>query len=166
MDHELLNIAIRLCEQEQQEHQQMTQSSQSTPVCLHDFEYFNDHERACLKCSQIEPTKALQVTRVELPNYKTRPNNKGAYLKKFITQHQDQYKCFISIDIYCDFWRFQRAFIDKFPYEPMISLRYIIYRIAQLHNHPCPEASFITIKLSKTRERYERIFKELEWNKI
>ena len=160
MDYELLNIAIALDEQEQQE-------SQSTPLCLHDFGYINDHERACLKCSQIEPTGPLLATRVELPNYRTRSNNKGAYLKKFITQHQDRYNCFISIDIYCDFWRFQRAFIDKFPYECKINLRYTLYRIAQLHKHPCPEASFINIKLSKTRDRYERIcnqiFKELEW---
>ena len=147
MDLELLKIAVALDEQEQQE---------SQPVCLHDFEFFNDHERACLKCSQIEPTKALQVTRVELPNYKIRPNNKGAYLKKFITQHQDQYNCFISIDIYCDFWRFQKCFIEKFPDEPKISIRYILYRIAQLHKHPCPEASFINIKLSKTREQIRK----------
>ncbi len=161
MDYELLNIAIALDEQEQTE---------SQPVCLHDFEYFNDHERACLKCSQIEPTGSLLATTSQFACYRTRSNNKGVYLKKFITQHQDRYNCFISKDIYYDFWRFQRAFIDKFPYERKINLRYTLYRIAQLHKHPCPEASFINIKLSKTRDRYERIcnqiFKELEWNKI
>ena len=160
MDYELLNIAIALDEQEQQE---------SQPVCLHDFEYFNEYERACLKCSQIAPGSLLTTTS-EFAHYRTKPNNKGAYLKKFITQHQDQHHCFISYDVYNDVYTFQRTFIEKFPYEPMISLRYIVYRIAQLHNHPCPEPSFITIKLSKTRDRYERIcnqiFNDLEWDKI
>ena len=158
MDLELLNIAIALDEQEQQE-------SQPTTDYLHELEYFNNYERACLKCSQIAPDSFLTTTS-EHGSYRPRPNNKGAYLKKFITEHQDQHNCFVPYEVYTDFGKFQRAFIEKYPYEPTISIRYIIYRIAQLHNHSCPEASFITIKLSKTRERYERIFKELEWDKI
>ena len=145
-----------------------------TPVCLHDFNYyFNDYERACLKCHQIEPTRGPSLSiysYLELLNYRPRPYNKGTYLKKFITQHQDQYNCFISIDIYCDFWRFQKCFIEKFPDEPKISIRYILYRIAQTSQASyVAEASFINIKLSKTRDKYvricEQIFKELEWNK-
>ena len=150
MDVELLNIAIALDEQEQQE-------SHFTPVCLHDFEYFNDYERACLKCHQIEPVGPLLSIYSEHESYRPRTNNNGAYLKKFMSQHQDQYKCFISIDICCDFWRFQKCFIEKFPYEPKISIRYILYRVARLHNHLCAEASFIIIKLSKTRDKYVRI---------
>ena len=147
MDLELLNIAIALDEQGQQE-------SQLTPVCLHDFNYyFNDYERACLKCHQIDPRGPSLSIYSYLESYRPRPNNKGAYLKKFITQHQDQYNCFISIDIYCDFWRFQKCFIEKFPDEPKISIRYILYRVARLHKHSCPEASFIIIKLSKTRDK-------------
>ena len=116
MDLELLRAAIALDEQEQQEHQQ------STPECLHDFEYFNDYERACLKCSQIAPGSFLTTTS-EHGSYRPRTNNKGAYLKKFITQHQDRHNCFVPYEVYTDFGKFQRAFIDKYPYEPTISIR-------------------------------------------
>ena len=44
-----------------------------------------------------------------------------------------------------------------FPKEQKISVRYTLYRIAQLYGHTCPEAAFINIKLCKTRERYEKI---------
>ena len=41
--------------------------------------------------------------------------------------------------------------------EQKISVRYTLYRIAQLYGHTCPEAAFINIKLCKTRKRYEQI---------
>ena len=44
-----------------------------------------------------------------------------------------------------------------FPNEQKLSVRYTLYRIAQLYGHPCPETALINIKLHKTRERYEQI---------
>ena len=47
------------------------------------------------------------------------------------------------------------------PKEQKISVRYTLYRIAQLYEHICPEAAFINIKLCKTRERYDQICEQV-----
>ena len=75
--------------------------------------------------------------------YKPRSSNKGVYLRKCITQHEDQYNCFIPYDILVDFRKFERCFNEKFPNEPKISVRYILYRIVQLYEHQCLETTFI-----------------------
>ena len=63
---------------------------------------------------------------------------------------------FFPCEVYEAFKSFQLYFIRMFPNEQKLSVRYTVYRIAQLYDHPCPETAFINIKLCKTRERYEQ----------
>ena len=87
--------------------------------------------------------------------------DKTAYLKKCIAEHEKQYNCFIPCEVHKAFKRFQLCFIRMFPEEQKISVRYTLFRIAQLYGHTCPEATFINIKLCKTRERYEKICEQV-----
>ena len=162
IDPELLSAAIALDEQEQRE------SSQIISECLHEFDYNSSYgERVCSICDVVDPHPMLSDISY-LSNYTTRSINKGLYLKKCITQHQEQYNCSIPYVIYDDFGKFQRYFIVKFPNEPKISIRYTLYCILKRYKHPCSETDFLKIKLCKTRERYElicdQIFEDLDWN--
>ena len=151
MDYKLLNEAMILYEQEQSQ-------EQSTPDCQHDFDYyFTDGERVCLKCNLIDPSPKLMAS----PDYlcytpRSKPD-KYAYLKKCIAEHEEQHNCSIPYDVNNAFKRFQLCFIRMFPNEQKISVRYTLFRLAQLYGHSCPETAFINIKLPKTRERYEQI---------
>ena len=145
MDPTLLEKATALYEQEQQQ--------QSTPDCLHVFEYDSSYgQRVCFNCDVIEPSPLL----IASPDYlyytpRSKPD-KTAYLKKYIAEHEDQYNCFIPCEVYEAFKCFQLCFIRMFPKEQKISVRYTLCCIAQLYRHTCPEAAFINIKLCKTRK--------------
>ena len=47
-------------------------------------------------------------------------------------EHEEQYNCFIPCDVYKAFKRFKMCFIRMFPNEQKTSVRYTLYRIAQL----------------------------------
>ena len=156
MDYTLLEKAMALYEQEQQQQQQ------STPDCLHDFDDDPDYgQRVCFKCNVIAPSPML----IASPDYlyytpRSKPD-KTAYLKNCIAEHEEQYNCFIPCEVYEAFKSIQLCFIRMFPNEQKISVRYTLFRIAQLYGHTCPEAAFINIKLCKTRERYEQIYEQV-----
>ena len=155
MDYILLEKAIALHEQEQQQQQQ------STSDCQHDFEYDPSYgEIVCFNCGLIKGP--LLIASPDYLHYKPRSKpDKTAYLKKCIAEHEKQYNCFIPCEVHKAFKRFQLCFIRMFPKEQKISVRYTLFRIAQLYGHTCPEAAFINIKLCKTRERYEKICKQV-----
>ena len=103
-------------------------------------------------CDLIDPSPLL----IASPDYTPRSKpDKTAYLKKCIAEHEKQYNCFIPYDDVSKkpLKHFQGWFNRMFPNEQEISVRYTLYRIAQLYGHPCPEAAFINIKLCKTREK-------------
>ena len=160
MDYTLLEKVMTLYEQEQQQQQQQ-QQQQSTPDCLHDFEYDSSYgEIVCFNCGLIKGP--LLIATPDYLRYTTRSKpDKTAYLKKCIAEHEKQYNCFIPCEVHEAFKRFQLCFIRMFPKEQKISVRYTLYRIAQLYGHTCPEAAFINIKLCKTRERYEKICEQV-----
>ena len=162
MDLELLNIAIALSEQE---HPAPLQDLCVITQEPHDFDYYlNDGERVCWNCGLIDSKPKLST----LPCYESagqaytlRSKSKyssKAYLKKCIDLHEEQNNCSIPYEVYEDFRRFRIAFLQRFPDEPKISTRYILYRIAKRYNHPCPESTFIKIKSNRTKERYESIY--------
>ena len=165
MDLELLNIAIALSEQEQEQ-----------DLCAvtnepHDFDYYyTDGEKVCWDCGLID-SKPKPST---LPGslcyesvgraYTPRSRNKYSYktyLKKCIDLHEEQNNCSIPYEVYEDFRRFRITFLQRFPNEPKISTRYILYRLAKRYDHPCPESSFVNIKHQKTKERYEPICNQI-----
>ena len=154
MDLTLLEKAIALCEQEQQQ-------QQSTPDCQHDFEYDPSYgEIVCFNCGLIKGPLLIAIPDYLRYTHRSKPD-KTAYLKKCIAEHEQQYNCFIPCDVRNAFKRFQIAFLQRFPKEQKISVRYTLYRLAQLYGHSCPEAAFINIKLPKTRERYEQICEQV-----
>ena len=150
MDSTLLEKAMALYEQEQQQ-------QQSTPDCQHAFEHDPGYgQRVCFNCGVIDPSPLL----IASPDYlyytpRSKPN-KTAYLKKCIAEHDEQYNCFIPCEVYEAFKSFQLCFIRMFPKEQKISVRYTLYRIAQLYGHPCPEAAFLNIKLCKIENAMSR----------
>ena len=95
----LLEKAMALYEQEQQQ--------QSTPDCLHDFEYDPSYgQRVCFNCDVIDSSPLLIVS----PDYlyytpRSKPD-KTAYLKKCIAENEEQYNCFIPCEVYKAFKRF------------------------------------------------------------
>ena len=154
MNPTLLEKAMTLYEQEQQQ-------QQSTPDCLHVSEHDPSYGQRvcfnCFNCGVIVPSPML----IASPDYlyytpRSKPD-KTAYLKKCIAEHEEQYNRFIPFEVYEAFKSFQLCFIRMFPNEQKISVRYTLYRIAQLYGYPCPEAAFLNIKLCKPRERYEQI---------
>ena len=91
--------------------------------CQYDFNYdFSYGEIACLNCGLIKGPMLIATIYFY---YRPRSNNKG--LKKCITNHQEQNNCSIPYDVYNDFGKFQRCFIEKFPNEPKISIRCILH---------------------------------------
>ena len=83
--------------------------------CQHDFDYDSSFgEIVCLNCGFIKDS-LLIVT-----NYsycRSRGNNIGLYLKKCITDHQEQNNCSIPYNIYNDFGNFQRYFLKSFQMD-------------------------------------------------
>ena len=153
MNQDLLNEAMIPYEQKQRQEQQQ----QFTPECLHDFNYDSSYgQRVCFNCGLIKGP--LLITSPDYLHYTPRSKpDKTAYLKKCIAEHEKQYNCFIPCEVHKAFKRFQLCFMRMFPKEQKISVKYTLYRIAQLYEHTCPEAAFINIKIFKTRERYEQI---------
>ena len=125
---------MALYEQEQQ---------QSTLDCLHDFDYDSSYgQKVCFNCGVIDPSP-LVITTTKLLYYRPRSKpDKTVYLKKCIAEHEE-YNCCIPYGIYDYFKYFRLCFIKIFPNEQKISVRYTLYHIAQLYNHPCPETAFI-----------------------
>ena len=82
MDPTLLEKAMALYEQEQQQ--------QSTPDCLHIFEYDSSYgQRVCFNCDVIDPSPLLTAS----PDYLYTPRSKSdktAYLKKCIAEHEER----------------------------------------------------------------------------
>ena len=154
MNQDLLNEAMILYEQEQRQEQQQ---QRSTPDCLHDFEYDSSYgEIVCFNCGLIKGS--LLITSPDYLHYTPRSKpDKTAYLKKCNAEHEERCNCFIPCEVHKAFKRFQLCFIRMFPNEQKTSVRYTLYRIAQLHGHTSPEAAFINIKLCKTRKSYEQI---------
>ena len=114
----LFKECMALYEQEQQE-------QQPSPDCLHDFNYDSSYgEKVCLNCGLIDPHPLPIISTVY---YRPRNVDKGVYLRKCITHHEDQCNCSIPYYIYADFGKFQRCFIEKLSNEPKISVRYILY---------------------------------------
>ena len=71
---------MTLYEQEQQ---------QSTPECLHDFDYDSSYgQKVCFNCGVIDPSPML-ITTTELSYYRTRSKpDKTVYLKKCFVLHE------------------------------------------------------------------------------
>ena len=154
---------MALYEQEQQQ--------QSTPDCQHVIEHDPGYgQRVCFNCGVIG-SSPLSLASPDYLHYTPRSKpDKTAYLKnkiyssitscskKCIAEHEERCNCFIPCEIYEALKSFQLCFIRMFPNEQKkISVRYTLYRIAQLYGHPCPEAAFLNIKLPKTRGRYKQI---------
>ena len=97
MDYTLLEKAMALYEQEQQQ-------QQSTPDCLHDFEYdYSYGEIVSSNCGLIKGP-LLIITSPDYLHYT--PRSKTAYLKKCIAEHEKQYNCFIPCEVHKAFKRF------------------------------------------------------------
>ena len=155
MDLTLLNKAIELDEQKP-----------LRDLCIitnkpHNFGYYiTEGERVCFDCDLIKPGPKLGIT----PDYRTHTKLKydpKVHLKHLIQLHEQHHNCSIPYKVYDDFKRFRISFLLKFPNEPKISTRYILYRLAQRYEHPCSESSFVNIKHQKTKDRYESIYNQI-----
>ena len=125
MNQDSLNEAMILNQQEQSQEQKQ---QQSTPDCLHDFEYSSSYgEIVNLNCGVIDSSPMLMV----LPDYLYyRPGSKPdktAYLKKCIAEHEEQYNCFIPCDVYKAFKHFQGWFNRIFPNEKKCEIYSLLY---------------------------------------
>ena len=155
MDLTLLEKAIELDEQ---------QSLRDLCVITnkpHDFDhYLNEGEKVCYDCGLIDSKPKLGIT----PDYRSHTKLKydpKVHLKQLIQLHEQQNNCSIPYEVYDHYKRFRISFLLKFPNEPKISTRYILYRFAQCHGHTCPESTFVNIKHQKTKDRYESIYNQV-----
>ena len=92
------------------------QEQEPPPDCQHDLYYDSSYgEIVCFNCGLI---KGPLLVATSHSYYRPGSNNNGLYLKRCVTDHQEQNNCFIPYNVYNDFEKFQRCFIEKFPNEP------------------------------------------------